>query len=521
MRNLIKLQTITFITLVALGLFLRIYRLSEIPMGFFGDEASIGYNAYTILTNGTDEYGVFYPIFFKAFGEYKSPIQIYSTVPLVAIFGLNEFSVRLVSTIYGTLSIISIYFLVKELFRKYEYNRFLAIISALFLSISPWHIHFSRVSLELMPHVFFTIMGIYFFLKAQDKPLLLSISLVTFGLSIYSYFPARIFVPLFGLGISLIYFRFFSTHKKLVLLNLILLILLLIPLFVHTFSPYGLTPWQQVSIFSNPPKEEAILTHVVNNYFSHFSFDFLLLKGDIDMPGQFITRHSVRDIGELYLFQLPLLILGLYFCYRIRQKRILALLILWLLLYPIGSMFTVEKSAQATRSIIGVIPFQILSACGLVYVINLLSKTRRLIYFLSITAISVIMVFSFSKFINLYFLKYPLYSSDYWGWQYGYRNIMIYFKQVEYNFDELLITHRFNGPSALLKFYNVNYNCHRCQVMSNPIKVNVLKKQLFALRKDDINQAKELYPELKFNIIKTIHLPNGTPEFFIGNFITT
>src|SRR5947209_1614488 len=72
-----------FLTILIIGLIVRIYNLSDNPAGFQVDEASIGYNAYSILTTGKDEHGVFSPIFFQAFGEYKSPIQIYSTVPLI------------------------------------------------------------------------------------------------------------------------------------------------------------------------------------------------------------------------------------------------------------------------------------------------------------------------------------------------------------------------------------------------------------------------------------------------------
>lgn len=86
--------TTALVCIVILGFTIRIWNLSEIPAGFFADEASIGYNAYTMLTKGTDEYGSNYPLFFRAFGEYKSPVQIYATIPFVALFGLNEFSVR-------------------------------------------------------------------------------------------------------------------------------------------------------------------------------------------------------------------------------------------------------------------------------------------------------------------------------------------------------------------------------------------------------------------------------------------
>ncbi len=413
-----KTHFIIFLLILVLGFGLRTYNLANIPAGFFADEASIGYNAFSILTTGFDEHGAHLPFFFRAFGEYKSPIQTYSTVPLVALFGLNEMSVRLVSVTYGILSIIAIYLLTKELFIHDKHRQQLALLSALFLAISPWHIHFSRVSLEgLMAFVFFTTIGLYFFLKAQLKPKFLYLSLTSFALAMYCYFPARIFIPLFGLGLFAIYFRFFLSHKKESILSFILLLILLAPFIQNLLSPVGLARWQQVNIFSNPPQKQTITTHILSNYFRHFSADFLFLKGDIDMPGQFISRHSIRGIGELYLLQLPLIVFGAIMLFKKKSKAFFALL-LWLVLYPMGSIFTIDESPQATRSIIGTLPFQILSAAGVVYLLRITLGFKKYFQLAFISTSSIVLIISFANFLSNYFISYPNYSSDFWGWQY-------------------------------------------------------------------------------------------------------
>jgi len=106
---------IGFCLIVGLALFLRLYQLGANPAGFFCDEASIGYNAYSILTTGKDEYGKSFPLFFQAFGEYKNPLDIYSTLPLVAAFGLNEFSVRLESVFFSILTVIAFYYVGRQI----------------------------------------------------------------------------------------------------------------------------------------------------------------------------------------------------------------------------------------------------------------------------------------------------------------------------------------------------------------------------------------------------------------------
>lgn len=151
-------KNLILLLILLLGLFLRTYDLGNNPYGLFCDEASIGYNAYSLLKTGHDEWGTSWPLFFKAFGEYKSPVMTYSVIPFVAIFGLNEVSVRLASVAWGLLGILSIYFLSTILF-----NKKIGLLSALFLAISPWHIQVSRISLEgLTPYVCFTILAVFF-----------------------------------------------------------------------------------------------------------------------------------------------------------------------------------------------------------------------------------------------------------------------------------------------------------------------------------------------------------------------
>lgn len=513
-KNKINLYTIGIVIILVFSFIIRTYNLSSNPPGFFADEASIGYNAYTILTKGTDEYGINYPLFFRAFGEYKSPLQIYATIPFVALFGLNEFSVRLTSVFFGTLGIFAIYLLTKELFKKYKHNAWIALFSALFLAISPWHIHFSRIAFESMPFVFFATLGLYFFLRSQRNVRILTLCVITFVLAIYSYFPARIFIPLFGLGIIIVYNRFFLKHKKQIFLNFILLLFLITPLILFTLSPSGFARWNQVNIISQPPKNETVSQHIFTNYISHFSLDFLFFKGDIDMPGQFITRHSVRGMGELYLLQLPLVILGFLYLFSKREKKLIALLILWLILYPTGSMFTIDKSAQATRSIIGVVPFQILSAVGLWFIFTMVSKVNKILNYSLLAVITAIILFSFTNYLNSYFIRYRIYSSDFWGWQYGAREIVQYFKENESKYDELIMAPEFNAPDIFFKFYAPN-NCSKCRIGLSDTNYNPSVKQLFAVTPTYLRE----HPSIRFKRKKTIYQPNGTIAFQIGEIV--
>lgn len=100
-----------------LAVFFRFYAMPTIPPSLNWDEVSFGYNAYSILKTGRDEYGKFFPLYFRSLDDYKLPVYTYMTVCTVGIFGLNDFAVRLPSAVCGTLTVLLVYLLVGELIR--------------------------------------------------------------------------------------------------------------------------------------------------------------------------------------------------------------------------------------------------------------------------------------------------------------------------------------------------------------------------------------------------------------------
>src|SRR4030043_1082025 len=163
-----KIEKIILLAIVFLAFTIRFYKLQEVPPALNLDEVAIGYNAYSILKTGRDEYGLRFPVFFRPHDDYKPPLYIYLAVPSIAIFGLNEIGVRFPSMLFGTLSVFMIYFLVVEVASEHHSNkmkRTIGLISALLLAISPWHIQYSRAAFETNTAVFLCLMGATAFLK--------------------------------------------------------------------------------------------------------------------------------------------------------------------------------------------------------------------------------------------------------------------------------------------------------------------------------------------------------------------
>jgi len=64
--------------IILLGIITRFYKLGEAPAGLYLDEAGQGYSAYSILKTGKDEFGKPFPIVFRSFVDFKTPVYIYS-----------------------------------------------------------------------------------------------------------------------------------------------------------------------------------------------------------------------------------------------------------------------------------------------------------------------------------------------------------------------------------------------------------------------------------------------------------
>src|SRR3989344_2031388 len=197
------------VAIVCVAFILRIAWLDRFPLGLHADEVSQGYNAYSLLKTGKDEHGVSWPVSLRAFGEWKPPLETYLTIPTIAFFGLSPWGIRLPSALFGTATVVLIYFLTRSLLQKtqtttsYDANH-VAITSALLLTISPWHILQSRVAMHGTIALFFWMLGILGFIKGTNFSRWFIISSIGFVGAIYAYYGMQVVVPL-TLGLLIIW----------------------------------------------------------------------------------------------------------------------------------------------------------------------------------------------------------------------------------------------------------------------------------------------------------------------------
>ena len=435
-KNL-PLASILFIAAI-----LRFWNLGVNPPGLFVDEVSNGYNAYSIIKTGRDEYGNFMPLTFKAFGDYNLALSVYILVPSIAVFGLNEFAVRFPSALLGTLTVLLTYFLTKQLFKSgssfiahHSSQKNVALVAAFFLAISPWHLQFSRYDHEANFMLFFSILAITCFIYSHKKYPLLILSAISFGLALNTYHGAKIWIPLFLLCIFYWFKKEIISFKFKLLLPFIILAVFALPIIFNIQR--SLVRGQSVWIIG----KDNQITAFVSGYLSHFSPNFLFTNGDS------IGRHAVPGMGELYVFEFPTIVLGLLALITAKTRNT-KFLLTWLLIAPIPATLATPVP-HALRAITFLPVWSIVASYGLKSFIS--SKIAKKLKLSLIFAVTSIGLYNFITYLHLYYNHYPKLNAR--DWSDGCAEVATYAAQVKDQYEVIAVNEQKGCPYIYFLFY--------------------------------------------------------------------
>lgn len=464
---------IVFLLILGLAFVLRFYRLNDHP-ALNADEAAVGYNAYSLLETGKDEHGNPWPIHFQSFNDYKPGLYFYLVLPFVKLFGLNEWSVRIPGALLGVGTVHLIFLLARDLSSRLKEDSLLAthfpLLSAALLAITPWHIHFSRGAWEVNVATFFITLGVWLFLKSLYNRKYFVLCALSFVPSLYTYHAARVIVPLLGSGILMIYSNELKKNLKWVTTAILICGLLLSPLAMDMLKPGAVSRAAGVGLFAdvgplnriNEQRGEhqdfdGFTTKVLHNkavnyglaflenWASHYHGLFLFLSGDD------IQRNKVPETGQLYIFSLLLLVVGCWSIFR-RPSRSWLFIVWWLIVAPSAAALTFQ-SPHALRAQNMVIPLTIISAYGLVKLIewgknSLEDKQLLTTYILFLTAI---LVWELARYQHMYWVhmakEYPFSS------QYGIKELVTHVESKKDKYEKIIITDRYDQPYILFLFY--------------------------------------------------------------------
>jgi 4-amino-4-deoxy-L-arabinose transferase-like glycosyltransferase len=442
-------KAILFVILI-IAFLLRFVSVAKFPVGFNADEASFGYDAYSILHTGRDQWGNFMPLVFKSFGDFKSPVYGYLTVPFVAIFGLNIFAVRLPNVIIGTLALLAVYLLVSEIGKigKLPESRmmgWLGIAAALLLAVNPWSVMMSRGAFEANLITFFLPMGIYFFLKGLTQNKYFIWSAVFLGVSMFTYHSAKLITPMVAVGLLIIFRKALLKIKLKKLILPAVIFLIFFGALLYTFEIGGGSRITERSITQGALDEgfqermaaisggmnskvakilhnkyEVIAARFVNNYLQYTSPKFLFESGAGDG-----SYGMIPGIGVIYILE-GLLIVGIVPLILIKKeyRNLIIALFLWFLISPLPAALATGIGYSGNRAE-GMLPIlQIIEAFGLFGWVLVLKKFKFIPLNIVALAFAVVLVFEVYSFGVSYFktpsdtvLRQMLYGDlDLSGW---------------------------------------------------------------------------------------------------------
>jgi 4-amino-4-deoxy-L-arabinose transferase-like glycosyltransferase len=434
------MKKIILFVILFLAFFLRIFFLNKFPSGFTPDEASFGYDAYSIIKTGKDQWGVSFPLILKSFGDYKSPLLTYLQIPFVALLGLNKLAIRLPNAIIGFLAVLATYLLVMELGKRYKFkikSWILASIASFLVAISPWHVMMSRGAFEANFITFFLPFGIYLFLKGLKDHKFLIYSSIIFGLNLFSYHSAKFITPVIVTGLIIL---FFKDLKKISVKNLISplgIFTVLLILLIYTFSLGGgariaersimqgsLEEGAKIKIESiqngmNPivarvlhNKYQVTLKRFISNYRQYFSVRFLFSKGPAET-----TYGMIPGFGVLYPFEILLLVGLVVAIFEKENRKILIPLFFWLLISPVPAALSTGVGYSANRAVSMIPVIQIIISFGVLGWITIFKKMEKKYMSILLVSLGIFAIYNFYQFINIYFINIPAISAK--GMLYG------------------------------------------------------------------------------------------------------
>jgi len=462
------------ILLLIITFTISFFTLGKNPPALYWDEVAIGVDAYSISQTGKDIHGnSWLQAIYPSYGDYKAPVPIWLVSIFTKLFGLSEFSVRLPFFMLSWLGLLGLGWILSQILEEFNIkNKTSLIYLCLFIvSLTPWYWHFSHIGFESgmsLGLLIWSMALVLWGLRKKSWSMLLGtlLGLVT----VYTYFSARVIVPIF-IFILLLFFGKNAIKKWYwVLISIIIFFVGMQPLLK---SPYYLASeqlrWSAANIISNGQavsesanliyqNGNAIIARLVyhrywfiakaflENYLTHFSFNFLLLNGDPNL------RHHSGWGGQLLLIQIIILISGVYWTIKNRYHHVVWMIWGWLLVAPLTASIPIEVP-HASRAIYMLLPIAIFYLLGIMNLYQFF-KLKNISINKIVVTIILLSIVNFSLYLEDYLNHYPARSYD--SWQVKNKE-MTQLALTSYDkYSQIIISDAYRLPALSVLFYQPN-----------------------------------------------------------------
>jgi hypothetical protein len=353
-------EIFVLVFILLLAVFLRFWQLGEIPPGLYPDVAINGNDALDALKS--NDFQVFYPENNGREGLFINLIAL-----SFALFGPSVWAIKVVAAVIGTLTVLGVYLLVKELFpSRPDLNGarsgLYALLTAFLLATSFWHLNFSRIGFRAIMVPFLIVFFSYFLFRAFQRKEVWSAALagIFFGLGFYTYIAFRV-APLILPAIIIPYlfiYRRENSFKRFLILNSLFFITAAL-----VAAPIGLYFFQHPVDFLG--RAAGVSVFSVANPLWEFAKSFLAHLQMFVFQGDSNWRHHQPGWPQLAPGLGVLMFLGLSIAFRelfsaIQEQNwqkvaVFGFLLSWFFVLLLPGVLTSEGIPHALR-IIGTIP---------------------------------------------------------------------------------------------------------------------------------------------------------------------
>ncbi len=317
---------------------------------------------------GRDEYGVRCPLFFRGFNNYQDPVMVYTLVPLLKIFGLKTWVIRLPSALFHLLAAAAFALLAYEYLR----NRWWAWIGGFIFAVLPWIFPVSRsVMAGYTPMLLGMILGWYCLLRAfrTRSNLFAVLAGAAWAFTMYAHNIGRPMSAALLVLFVLCFNRALLRRWRIGAVFSASYLGFLVPMIASVLRhPGTLTSrFKTISIWHDNPGLGDLVKRLALRYIDYFNPRFLFFAGDINL------RHNTGFGGGLFLFMIPFIAVGLYWLGRYGWRRAYyRFLIAGILVYPLAAILTFDRM-HSTRCLNGAPFWCLLALVGMRY----LWRSRR------------------------------------------------------------------------------------------------------------------------------------------------
>ena len=396
LKNKVILFEILFLFV---GFSSRLLCIQNFPSGLNVDEASSGYEAYSILNYGFDRHGNSFPIFLESWGGGQNALYSYILIPFIKVMGLNLISIRLPMAIIGCISLYIFY----KLLKKFN-NDALTHIGLFFLAICPWHIMKSRWGLEsnIFPDMILWMVYLIISFLKNGKKFLLYLSFCIAGLSFYAYGTSYFFVPVFVVFLLFILLK----KKKITVYDLFISILILVvvalPVIVCVFINKFNLPTIKIGLITIPSLSIIRYNHISSIFSSNFVASSI--NNLLNSVFLFISQYDYLNWNALYFFgiiYIPSIIffsIGIYISLKNKlNKDYNWIFSIWLLC---SFLLSIVCKPNINRLNVMWFPVIYYTIIGIYLFINHLKKIKKILCYLY-TLLFALFMYEYFTFSNI------------------------------------------------------------------------------------------------------------------------